>query len=101
MSTSISDNEVPAITGIKSFTGVAVNEASTLPITVMQSGGTTVVIEGGVTDSYTIQLNTAPTADVIITLDNTNQQITSNVTTLTFTPANWNVAQTGCSNGCE
>ncbi|MDQ7778636.1 MAG: C10 family peptidase [Planctomycetota bacterium] len=58
-----------------------------------QSGGSTNVVEGGATDSYTVVLITQPTADVIITVT-PNAEVTVNPTTLTFTNANWNVAQT-------
>ena len=63
-------------------------------VTITQSGGTTVVAEGGVADTYTVVLTSIPTADVIITLDNTNNQVDGDATTLTFTAANWNIAQT-------
>ena len=63
-------------------------------IKLTQTGGSTAVTEDGATDTYTVVLNTAPTADVTITLNNTNGQVTADVTTLTFTSANWNVAQT-------
>ena len=62
--------------------------------TLTQSNGNTAVTEGGATDSYTIVLTTAPTADVVITLGNTDGQVGTNVSTLTFTTLNWNVAQT-------
>ena len=39
-------------------------------------------------------LTSAPTADVTITLNDTNGQVSTNVASLTFTSANWNVAQT-------
>lgn len=61
--------------------------------TITQSGGTTNVTEGGASDSYTVILKTAPTANVTITL-NPGTQVTVAPATLTFTPANWNVAQT-------
>ncbi|HEY9690604.1 MAG TPA: Calx-beta domain-containing protein [Oculatellaceae cyanobacterium] len=62
-------------------------------ITVTQSGGSTAVTEGGNTDSYNLVLKTQPTADVTVTL-NADDQITTDKTTLTFTPDNWNLPQT-------
>ncbi len=62
-------------------------------ITLIQSSGSTAVTEGGNTDSYTLVLKTQPTADVTVTLNGGNQ-ITIDKTTITFTPANWNTAQT-------
>jgi hypothetical protein len=61
-------------------------------INVTQSGGSTRVLEGGATDSYSIVLKSQPTADVVIAL-NSGTQLTANVPSLTFTTANWNVAQ--------
>ncbi len=66
---------------------------SVVPIAITQTGGNTQVTEGGATDSYTVVLGFQPTADVTITL-NGGTQLSTNVTTLTFTTANWNVAQT-------
>ena len=63
-------------------------------ITLTQSNANTAVTEGGATDSYTVVLDKAPTADVTITLGNTNGQVGTNVPSLTFTIANWNLAQT-------
>jgi hypothetical protein len=62
-------------------------------VTLTQSGGSTNVTEGGATDTYTVVLNTAPTANVTITI-NPGTQVTVAPATLTFTPANWNTAQT-------
>ena len=67
---------------------------SALPgVSIVQSGGNTNVTEGGATDSYTVVLSTQPTANVTITIS-PDSQITTSATTLTFTTANWNVAQT-------
>jgi hypothetical protein len=61
-------------------------------VTITQTGGNTSVVEGGASDSYTVVLNSQPTADVTIAIGNTAQTTTS-PTTITFTPANWNIAQ--------
>jgi uncharacterized protein (DUF2141 family) len=66
---------------------------SVVPIIITQTSGNTQVSEGSATDSYTVVLSGQPTANVVITL-NGGTQLSTNVTTLTFTPANWNVAQT-------
>nr|WP_277922748.1 FG-GAP-like repeat-containing protein [Synechocystis sp. FACHB-383] len=62
-------------------------------IAITPTGGNTQVTEGGATDSYTVVLNVQPSADVTIAL-NGGTQLSTNVTTLTFTSANWNVPQT-------
>jgi predicted extracellular nuclease len=62
-------------------------------IAIAQSGGSTNITEGGATDSYTLVLNSQPTADVTVTIS-PDSQTTINPTTLTFTSANWNQPQT-------
>ncbi len=62
-------------------------------VVLIESGAVTNVTEGGATDTYTLVLRSQPTADVVITLDPGTQLATS-ATTVTFTPANWNIAQT-------
>jgi hypothetical protein len=62
-------------------------------VTVTQSGGSTAVTEGGATDTFTVALTSAPTANVTITISG-NADVTGAPTPLTFTPANWQTAQT-------
>jgi hypothetical protein len=68
------------------------NDGSAPGVLVTQSGGSTDVAEGGATDTYTLVLNTAPTANVTIAL-NPSTQVSLAPVSLTFTPANWNIAQ--------
>ncbi|MFN8528669.1 MAG: proprotein convertase P-domain-containing protein [Anaerolineae bacterium] len=63
-----------------------------------QSAGSTQVSESGITDTFTVVLNTAPTADVTLTLTpdaqcELNASGASTPVTLTFTSLNWNSAQ--------
>ena len=73
---------------------VTVFDNDTPAVSVTQSGGSTAVIEGGATDTYDVVLATVPTANVNITLSIGLAQVTTDVYTLTFTPANWNMPQT-------
>lgn len=57
------------------------------------SGPTTAVTEGGATDTYTVSLASQPTANVVVTITS-GSQLTTDVPTLTFTPANYSQAQT-------
>ncbi|MBT4153430.1 MAG: hypothetical protein HOE53_02160 [Candidatus Magasanikbacteria bacterium] len=51
--------------------------------------------EGGVTDTYTVVLDAAPTANVDIAVSFSNAEATTTpTTTLTFTTGNWDTAQT-------
>ncbi len=70
-----------------------VTGGSTPGITLTQSSGSTSVVEGGTSDTYTLVLNTQPTGDVTIAIT-TDSQIDTDVTLLTFTTSNWNQAQT-------
>ena len=87
------DGDLDAIVGefygtIKYFLNVA-------PIAITQSGGNTQspqVSEGGTTDTFTFVLPFQPTANVEIIFNGGTQ--VSTVPTLTFTPTNWNIAQT-------
>jgi hypothetical protein len=65
-------------------------------VTVMRSGGTTLVVEGGADDTLDISLTTQPTADVTVTLT-AGAQLGVSPTTLTFTVSGgtaWNIPQT-------
>ena len=67
---------------------------STAGVTVSQSGGSTLVSEAGTTDVVSVVLNTQPTSNVTITVDLAGSDEASiDVTELTFTTTNWNVAQ--------
>jgi hypothetical protein len=72
------------------------NDVAGLSIT--ESNASTCVSEDGVTDTYTVVLNTRPTADVILTVTPDTQcnlgEGAGEGIELTFTPTNWNVAQT-------
>ena len=61
---------------------------------ITQSGGNTIVAEGGPADSVTVALKSQPLADVIVTLNLGAQVTTVPMSRLTFTAMTWNVAQT-------
>src|SRR6185295_17617165 len=66
----------------------------TVGITVSPTTGL-VTTEAGGTASFTVVLNSQPTAPVTIAVNSNNAaEGTTNVSSLTFTAANWNVAQT-------
>lgn len=51
-------------------------------------------LEAGEAATTTVKLTSQPTSNVVINLTSSNPNVTLNPTTLTFTPANWNVPQT-------
>ncbi len=66
-------------------------------VTVTESGGSTDVCEAGVGDSYTIVLNSQPTANVNITITSGAANVTVNGSSsanLTFTTSSWSTPQT-------
>ncbi len=79
--TTINNNNSAAVTVQDDIAGVIVD-----PLTVTVS-------EDGITDTYTIVLQTQPTANVTVDV-NPNGQVTVSPTSLTFTTANWNTART-------
>ena len=51
-------------------------------------------IAEGSTGTYTVELNTQPTAQVTVAISTSNTEVTVSPTSLTFTTSNWNSAQT-------
>ena len=70
-----------------------VDDNDSAGITIVETGGSTNVTEGGVTDTYTVALTSEPLAGVEITIT-PNSQVTVSSTSLTFTSGNWDTAQT-------
>ena len=68
------------------------NESPDVLVILEETDGDTQVTEGGNNDSYTITLGSQPNSDVVIDLA-TDDQVATDVASLTFTPDNWNVSQ--------
>ncbi len=80
--------------------GTIINDDSTGIIVSPTSGLTTT--EGGGTATFTVVLTSTPTADVVIALTSSNTaEGTVDPASLTFTSANWNVAQTVTVTGVD
>jgi subtilisin-like proprotein convertase family protein len=88
-----------ATIGTGTATGTIIDD-DTAGITLTQSGGNTAVAEGGATDTYTLVLTSEPTANVTVGIA-PNAQLGASPTSVTFTPANWNVAQTVTVNAVD
>jgi len=78
-----------------------INDDDTAGITVDPTTGL-VTFEGGGTDTFTVVLDTEPTADVTIDLssDDTSEGTVS-PTSVTFTSGNWDIPQTVTVNGAD
>ena len=71
---------------------VAVRDDETATVTVSKSSLT---IEEGASDTYTVVLDAQPAGDVTVTIGgNTDTDVSLSATTLTFTDQSWNTAQT-------
>lgn len=62
-------------------------------VVINESGGSTIVAEGGATDTYTLQLSESPAANVTVTVT-PDAEITVSPTALTFTTGDWSTPQT-------
>ena len=69
-------------------------------VTFAESNGGTAVFEGGATDSYTVQLASAPSSAVEVIVG-TNSQVSTLPLRLYFTTANWATAQTVTVTGVD
>ena len=78
----------------------AIPDAGTVAVTVTGSGPdvtitpTMLTINEGGSGQYTVKLDTAPSADVTVTVGGASGEVMVPVSTLTFTPTNWATAQT-------
>jgi len=72
---------------------VTITDDDTAGLSIVESGGSTSIIEGGAGDNYTVVLTSQPTSSVTVTLT-PDSQSTVSPNPLTFTTGNWNVAQT-------
>ncbi len=70
---------------------VSITESDTKGVTV--STGTLTVAEGG-SGTYTVKLDTRPSANVTVTVGGTSGDVTVDKASLTFTPQNYTTAQT-------
>ena len=76
---------------------VTVTDNDTSAVTIAETDGDTTVVEefAGNTDTYTVVLDTLPSASVNITVTSGDTAVaTVSPSTLTFTVSNWNTAQT-------
>ena len=83
-----------------SFTGASSKTVSVITEDNDAPGYTVNPVVGSLTESstitaqFTIVLNATPTSDVIIDLNNADSsEVTLDISTLTFTPGNWNIPQ--------
>lgn len=82
-----------AYNGLSSTVSVTIFDNDNPPgLTVTETGGSTVVTEGGAGDSISVRLDAAPTEAVTLTISG-NADVDATPVSLTFTPGNWDTAQ--------
>ena len=70
--------------------------------TIVETGGSTTVSETATSDTFTVVLDDEPLSSVVITVTSGDTgEATVDKTSLTFTPANWNTAQTVTVTGVD
>ena len=70
--------------------------------TVVESGGSTAVDESGTTDTFSLVLAAEPTSNVVILVSSADTgEATVDQPSLTFTPVNWNAAQSVMVTGVD
>ncbi|MES2598291.1 MAG: DUF1800 family protein [Verrucomicrobiota bacterium] len=83
----------PLFNGVSSSTTFNILDNESPAVIVKQSGGITTTTEGGATDTYTVQLSTAPNGNVVLTpTPSTGTSVSP--TSLTFNASNWSTPQT-------
>ena len=81
--------------GIGPWSQSGTGTTTALPAVTVSKTALTVTEEDATGDTYTVVLDTLPTADVTVTVaGHTSTDVTPSITTLTFTPQNWETAQT-------
>ena len=94
-----SDNNFDPV--VDQTVSVTTTDNDTAGFTIAQSGGSTSVSESGTTDTFTVVLNAGPTSDVVLSITSGDTGEATVTSSLTFTPANWNSAQTVTVTGAD
>ena len=96
-----------AATGSADYAAVDLT-AETVMVTVTDNdprgitlSGTPVTVTEGMSGGYTVELDTQPTGNVTVTPDSDDEEVATVSAALTFTPANWNTAQSVIVTGAE
>lgn len=90
---SLAKKDLTVISGSQGKLYTFKNIAPVYGLVVSESSGTTTIRESSMTDSYSIWLNSQPTNDVVVHVSPASQ-VDTDVSSLTFTSANWSTPQT-------
>ncbi|MFL2992095.1 MAG: hypothetical protein ACJZ2H_01245 [Acidimicrobiales bacterium] len=82
-------------------TQIETTDDDSVGFTLVESSGSTAVSESGSTDTFTVVLNVQPSSDVVFTLTSADTGEATVTSSLTFTSANWDTAQTVTVTGVD
>ena len=89
----ISDNAYDSV--VDQTFSVTTTDDDSAGFTISETLGTSEVDETGTTDNVSVVLNAEPASDVVISVTSSDTgEVTASPSALTFTSANWNIAQT-------
>ena len=95
-----SDNDFDPLADI--VVSVSTVDDDTAGIAITESSGSSDVSESGSTDTFDVVLNASPATDVVLTILSADTgEATVDKASLTFTPANWDTAQTVTITGAD
>ncbi|MFA8433533.1 MAG: choice-of-anchor D domain-containing protein [Marinifilaceae bacterium] len=87
---------------LNQIVNVSTTDDDVAGFTLAETDGGTTVSEAGTTDTYTVVLDAQPVSDVVLTISSGDtDEVTVDLTTLTFTNANWNTPQTVTVTGID
>jgi uncharacterized repeat protein (TIGR01451 family) len=99
ISAPVNDTDYPTTLDIADVT-VTISDNDTPGVTISESGGSTDVTEGGATDSYTVQLDSQPSSEVLVEVTSDAQSevrtgaAAFDTLVLSFTASTWDTPQT-------
>ena len=96
---SISDDNFDSVSD--QAVSVATTDDDVAGFTIAESGGLTSVAESGNTDTFTVVLDGRPITDVVLSISSADTGEATVTSTLTFTSANWDTAQTVTVTGAD
>ena len=94
------DLDFTSVANNATIAGIEIVPIEGAQVFIIESDDSTLVTEGGNSDTYQVLLNSQPTANVTINLQPDNQS-SVNQNTLIFTPQNWSVPQTVTVNAVD
>ena len=94
------DLNFTSVVGDAALAGIKITPVEGAQVLIEESDRDTSVTEGGNTDTYQVLLNTKPTANVTVNLQ-LDGQVTTDKTSLVFTPQNWSTPQTVTINAVD